>query len=261
VVTFDQRIRLVEGMPALIETMAPLRAARQKLREMFTKLRRKFRLIGRDDDVWSRLMTIESLPRVWTRRVFGLQRQHRHCRRLQERKSCRAVIGTDRGAEPVEREPPRGPCRAVRGRYDANASLEQVLKGVARLFRYLDIGYIRCLMTPCASCLILGGVLIDQMVPFDRDAREGESAKSRTAPRPMMRGAPPTTCRHLLAVPALRRGAFADFLAVSEGRRKRNGTYAGAVWRLLRGKREAFLLDRLISAGQNGVLAPRLAAA
>jgi hypothetical protein len=112
-----------------------------------------------------------------------------------------------------------------------------------------------------SNCMRLSCVLIDQMVPFDRDAREGESAKSRAALRPMMPGLAPTTCRHLLAVPALRQGAFADWLAVRECRRKRNGTHAGAVWRPSLGKRGAFLLDRLISAGQNGVLAPRLAAA
>src|ERR1019366_10468858 len=59
VVKFDERIReLVEGMPELIEIMEPLLAARQKLREMFTKLHRKLLLIVRNDGVCRRLMTI-----------------------------------------------------------------------------------------------------------------------------------------------------------------------------------------------------------
>ena len=56
---FDERIReLVEGMPELVEIMDPLLTARQKLREMFTKLHRKLLLIVRDDGVCRRLMTI-----------------------------------------------------------------------------------------------------------------------------------------------------------------------------------------------------------
>lgn len=65
VVKFDERIReLVEGMPELIEIMEPLLAARQKLREMFTKLHRKLLLIVRDDDVCRRLMTIPGVGPV-----------------------------------------------------------------------------------------------------------------------------------------------------------------------------------------------------
>ena len=62
---FDQRIRdLVEGMPELVEIMEPLLAARQKLREMFTKLHRKLLSIVRDDDVCRRLMTIPGVGPV-----------------------------------------------------------------------------------------------------------------------------------------------------------------------------------------------------
>ena len=75
------------------------------------------------------------------------------------------------------------------------------------------------------GALILSGVFIDQMVPFDWDAREGESPKSRAALRPMMPGLEPTTCTDFLAVLALRRGAASDSRAVSECRRKRNGTH------------------------------------
>jgi transposase len=65
VVKFDGRIReLVEGMPELIEIMEPLLTARQKLREMFTKLHRKLLLIVRDDDVCRRLMTIPGVGPV-----------------------------------------------------------------------------------------------------------------------------------------------------------------------------------------------------
>ncbi len=64
-VKFGERIRaLVEGMPGLIEIMEPLLAARQKLREMFTKLHRKLLLIVRDDDVCRRLMTIPGVGPV-----------------------------------------------------------------------------------------------------------------------------------------------------------------------------------------------------
>jgi transposase len=62
---FDERIReLVEGMPDLVEIMDPLLAARQKLREMFTKLHRKLLLIVRDDGVCRRLMTIPGVGPV-----------------------------------------------------------------------------------------------------------------------------------------------------------------------------------------------------
>jgi transposase len=65
VVKFDGRIReLVEGMPELIEIMEPLLTARQKLREMFTKLHRKLLLIVGDDDVCRRLMTIPGVGPV-----------------------------------------------------------------------------------------------------------------------------------------------------------------------------------------------------
>src|ERR1700684_3489554 len=68
-----------------------------------------------------------------------------------------------------------------------------------------------------------------------------------------MRGPSPTTCTHLFAVSALRRGAFSASLAVSQCRRKRNEAHAGAVWRSSPGTRGAFLLDRLVALGQNGV--------
>ena len=62
---FDERIReLVEGMPELVEIMEPLLAARQKLREMFTKLHRKLLSIVRDDGVCRRLMTIPGVGPV-----------------------------------------------------------------------------------------------------------------------------------------------------------------------------------------------------
>src|ERR1039457_220955 len=62
---FDERIReLVEGMPELVEIMEPLLAARQKLREMFTKLHRKLLLIVRNDGVCRRLMTIPGVGPV-----------------------------------------------------------------------------------------------------------------------------------------------------------------------------------------------------
>src|ERR1017187_4242851 len=62
---FDERIReLVEGMPELVEIMEPLLAARQKLRERFTKLHRKLLLIVRNDGVCRRLMTIPGVGPV-----------------------------------------------------------------------------------------------------------------------------------------------------------------------------------------------------
>jgi len=62
---FDERIRdLVDGAPELVEIMEPLLAARQKLREMFTKLHRKLLSIVRDDDVCRRLMTIPGVGPV-----------------------------------------------------------------------------------------------------------------------------------------------------------------------------------------------------
>lgn len=62
---FDERIReLVEGMSELMEIMEPLLAARQKLREMFTKLHRKLLSIARDDEVCRRLMSIPGVGPV-----------------------------------------------------------------------------------------------------------------------------------------------------------------------------------------------------
>ena len=62
---FEERIReLVEGMPELIAIMEPLLAARQKLREMFTKLHRQLLLAVRDDGVCRRLMTIPGVGPV-----------------------------------------------------------------------------------------------------------------------------------------------------------------------------------------------------
>jgi transposase len=62
---FNERIReLVEDMPELGEIMEPLLVARQKLREMFTKLHRKLLLIVRDDGVCRRLMTIPGVGPV-----------------------------------------------------------------------------------------------------------------------------------------------------------------------------------------------------
>ncbi|MGQ0446103.1 MAG: hypothetical protein ACT4O2_13510 [Beijerinckiaceae bacterium] len=37
------------------------------------------------------------------------------------------------------------------GAADCTQALEHVLKKVARLFRYSDIGYIRCLMSTCSN--------------------------------------------------------------------------------------------------------------
>ena len=62
---FEERIReLVEGMPELIAIMEPLLTARQKLREMFTKLHRQLLLAVRDDGVCRRLMTIPGVGPV-----------------------------------------------------------------------------------------------------------------------------------------------------------------------------------------------------
>ena len=62
---FEERVReLVEGMPELIAIMEPLLAARQKLREMFTKLHRQLLLAVRDDGVCRRLMTIPGVGPV-----------------------------------------------------------------------------------------------------------------------------------------------------------------------------------------------------
>jgi transposase len=62
---FEERIReLVGGMPELVEIIEPLLAARQKLREMFTRLHRKLLLVVRDDDVCRRLMTIPGIGPV-----------------------------------------------------------------------------------------------------------------------------------------------------------------------------------------------------
>jgi transposase len=51
-------------MPELVEIIEPLLAARQKLREMFTKLHRKLLLVVRGDDVCRRLMTIPGVGPV-----------------------------------------------------------------------------------------------------------------------------------------------------------------------------------------------------
>lgn len=62
---FEERIReLVEGLSELVEIIEPLLAARQKLRDMFTKLHRKLLLVVRDDDVCRRLMTIPGVGPV-----------------------------------------------------------------------------------------------------------------------------------------------------------------------------------------------------
>ena len=56
---FDERIReLVEAAPDLAEIIEPLLAARQKLREEFTKLDRKVRDEARVDPVCRQLMTV-----------------------------------------------------------------------------------------------------------------------------------------------------------------------------------------------------------
>lgn len=62
---FDARIReLLEGMPDLADIMAPLLAARQKLREECCRLHRKVLEIVRDDTVCNRLMTIPGVGPV-----------------------------------------------------------------------------------------------------------------------------------------------------------------------------------------------------
>lgn len=65
VVKFDDRIReLVDGMPELVEIMAPLLASREQLRHAFMTLHRKLLLIVRDDAVCRRLMTIPGVGPV-----------------------------------------------------------------------------------------------------------------------------------------------------------------------------------------------------
>jgi transposase len=54
----------VEGMLELVGIIEPLLAARQKLREMITKLHRKLLLVVRDDHVGRRLMTIPGVGPV-----------------------------------------------------------------------------------------------------------------------------------------------------------------------------------------------------
>lgn len=62
---FEERIQeLVGDIPELVEIIEPLLAARQKLRDMFTKLHRKLLLVVRDDDVCRRLMTIPGVGPV-----------------------------------------------------------------------------------------------------------------------------------------------------------------------------------------------------
>jgi len=64
-IRFDARIReLVDGIPDLAEIMAPLLAARQKLREEFSRLHWKVLEIARDDIVCNRLMTIPGVGPV-----------------------------------------------------------------------------------------------------------------------------------------------------------------------------------------------------
>lgn len=65
VIGFDNRIReLVEGVPDLSEIMEPLLAARQKLREEFSRLHRRVLEIVRNDAVCNRLMTIPGVGPV-----------------------------------------------------------------------------------------------------------------------------------------------------------------------------------------------------
>jgi hypothetical protein len=68
-----------------------------------------------------------------------------------------------------------------------------------------------------------------------------------------MPGLEPTTCTDLLAVSALRRGAVSDSRAVSECRRKRNGTHAGAVWRPSLGKAGRSFSTVFFRSAKNGV--------
>lgn len=62
---FDARVReLVEGVPDLVEIMAPLLAARLKLRAEFARLHRKVIEIAKGDIVCNRLMTIPGVGPV-----------------------------------------------------------------------------------------------------------------------------------------------------------------------------------------------------
>ena len=62
---FEARIRdLVDGMPELADIIAPLLAARRKLREEFSRLHRKVLDIVRADTVCNRLMTIPGVGPV-----------------------------------------------------------------------------------------------------------------------------------------------------------------------------------------------------
>lgn len=62
---FENRIHeLTEAVPDLQEIIAPLLAARRKLREEFSKLHRRLLDIVRDDDVCHRLMTIPGIGPV-----------------------------------------------------------------------------------------------------------------------------------------------------------------------------------------------------
>lgn len=62
---FEERIHdLMEALPDLQEIIAPLLAARRKLREEFSKLHRRLLDIVRDDDVCHRLMTIPGIGPV-----------------------------------------------------------------------------------------------------------------------------------------------------------------------------------------------------
>ena len=64
-VGFDARIReFVDDMPDLGEIMAPLLAARLKLREEFSRLHRKVLEIARNDAVCNSLMTIPGVGPV-----------------------------------------------------------------------------------------------------------------------------------------------------------------------------------------------------
>jgi transposase len=62
---FDNRIHeLIEAVPDLQEIIAPLLAARRKLREEFSKLHRRLLDIVPDDNVCHRLMTIPCIGPV-----------------------------------------------------------------------------------------------------------------------------------------------------------------------------------------------------
>src|ERR1700730_7877590 len=54
---------------------------------------------------------------------------------------------------------------------EENRGVRACPEKVARLFRYLAIGYIRWLMRTCSNSLILRGILIDLVVPLDPGAR------------------------------------------------------------------------------------------